>query len=37
LSQSLLLVWPQFTGLIGAVILLFAYAYIRFQRQEVRA
>ncbi|MDR7418789.1 MAG: ABC transporter permease subunit [Armatimonadota bacterium] len=37
LSQSLLLVWPQLTGLFGAVILLFAYAYVRFQRQEVRA
>ncbi|MDR7545523.1 MAG: ABC transporter permease subunit [Armatimonadota bacterium] len=37
LSQSLLLVWPQLTGLIAAVILLFTYAYVRFQRQEVRA
>jgi ABC-2 type transport system permease protein len=37
LSQSLLLVWPQFTGLMAAVILLFAYAYVQFQRQEVRA
>jgi ABC-2 type transport system permease protein len=37
LWQSLLLAWPQFTGLIAAVILLFAYAYVMFQRQEVRA
>lgn len=37
LSQSLLLVWPQFTGLIAVVILLFAGAYVLFQRQEVRA
>jgi ABC-2 type transport system permease protein len=37
LSQSLLLVWPQLTGLLATVILLFAYAYVRFQRQEVRA
>lgn len=37
LSQSLLLVWPQLTGLLAAVILLFTYAYVRFQRQEVRA
>jgi ABC-2 type transport system permease protein len=37
LWQSLVLAWPQFTALIAAVILLFAYAYILFQRQEVRA
>lgn len=37
LSESLLLIWPQLTGLIAAVILLFALAYILFQRQEVRA
>lgn len=37
LSQSLLLVWPQFTGLVAIVILLFAGAYVAFQRQEVRA
>jgi ABC-2 type transport system permease protein len=37
LTQSLLLVWPQLTGLVGAVIVLFTYAYVRFQRQEVRA
>lgn len=37
LWQSLVLAWPQFTALIAAVILLFAYAYVLFQRQEVRA
>lgn len=37
LSQSLLLVWPQFTGLVAATVLLFAISYIFFQRQEIRA
>jgi ABC-2 type transport system permease protein len=37
LGQSLLLVWPQVTGLIAGVIVLFVGAYIVFQRQEVRA
>ncbi len=37
LDQSLLLIWPQFTGLIAATILLFAWGYILFQRQEIRA
>jgi ABC-2 type transport system permease protein len=36
-SQSLLLVWPQFTALIAAVIVLFAITYVTFQRQEIRA
>jgi ABC-2 type transport system permease protein len=36
-SQSLLMVWPQVTGLIAGSILLFALAYILFQRQEIRA
>jgi len=36
-SQSVLLVWPQLTGLIAASILLFALAYVLFQRQEIRA
>lgn len=35
--QSLLLVWPQVTGLIAAVILLFTITYVLFQRQEIRA
>ena len=37
LDQSLALIWPHLTGLFAAVILLFAVAYILFQRQEVRA
>jgi ABC-2 type transport system permease protein len=37
LGQSLLLVWPQITGLIAVAILLFAVAYVLFQRQEIRA
>jgi ABC-2 type transport system permease protein len=35
--QSLLIVWPQLSGLVAAMILLFAIAYVVFQRQEVRA
>ncbi len=37
LAQSILLMWPQLTGLIAATILLFALAYVLFQRQEIRA
>ncbi len=37
LSQSLLLAWPQFTGLMAVTVLLFAISYISFQRQEIRA
>jgi len=37
LAQSALLMWPQLTGLIAATILLFALAYVLFQRQEIRA
>jgi ABC-2 type transport system permease protein len=36
-EQSLLLVWPQITGLVAAAIVLFAASYVAFQRQEVRA
>ncbi len=36
-GQSLLLAWPQFTGLLAGVLLLFAGSYVLFQRQEVRA
>ena len=36
-GQSMLLVWPQVTGLIAAAIVLFAASYVTFQRQEVRA
>jgi len=37
LRQSLLVIWPQLTGLIAATILLFAVSYVLFQRQEIRA
>lgn len=37
LGQSLLLVWPNLTGLVAATILLFALGYVLFQRQEIRA
>lgn len=36
-DQSLLLIWPQVTGLIAGMIVLFAVTYIIFQREEVRA
>jgi ABC-2 type transport system permease protein len=36
-AQSLLIVWPQISGLIAAMIVLFTVAYVFFQRQEVRA
>ena len=37
LRESLLLIWPQMTGLIAATILFFALGYVIFQRQEIRA
>lgn len=37
LGQSLLLAWPQITGLFALTLLLFTLAYVTFQRQEVRA
>lgn len=37
LGQSLALIWPQATGLLAGVILLFAIGYVVFQRREVRA
>jgi ABC-2 type transport system permease protein len=36
-AQSFILVWPQFTGLIAGMIVIFAIAYVVFQRQEIRA
>lgn len=36
LSQSLLLIWPQLTGLIAATLICFAIAYVIFMRQEIR-
>jgi ABC-2 type transport system permease protein len=37
LDQSLLLVWPHIVALIAMMAVVFAAAYIRFMRQEVRA
>jgi ABC-2 type transport system permease protein len=36
-TQSFVLVWPQLTGLVAATILIYAIAYVLFQRQEIRA
>lgn len=36
-TQSLLIVWPQISGLVAAMLVLFTLAYVIFQRQEVRA
>jgi ABC-2 type transport system permease protein len=37
LAQSALLIWPQFAGLVAAMLLVFTIAYVAFQRQEIRA
>jgi len=37
LGQSILVIWPQLTGLIAATIVLFVICYVLFQRQEIRA
>jgi len=37
LGESILLIWPHLTLLIAATVLLFAVAYVIFQRQEIRA
>ncbi len=37
IGQSVLLIWPQLTGLISATIILFTATYVAFQRQEIRA
>lgn len=36
IGQSLLLIWPQLTGLIAATIICFAISYILFMRQDIR-
>ena len=36
-AQSALLVWPQLSGMVAAMLLIFTGAYVTFQRQEVRA
>jgi ABC-2 type transport system permease protein len=37
LSRSLLVVWPQITGLISLMVICFGAAYAVFMRQEIRA
>jgi len=37
LGQSFILIWPQLSGLIAAMVILFTGSYVSFQRQEVRA
>ena len=37
LGQSLLIVWPQSTGLIAASILCFVFSYISFMKREIRS
>jgi ABC-2 type transport system permease protein len=37
LGQSILLVWPQVTGLIAATILCFVLSYVSFMRKEIRS
>jgi ABC-2 type transport system permease protein len=32
-----LLIWPQLSGMIAAMLIIFTGAYVTFQRQEVRA
>ena len=37
LGQSVLLVWPQVTGLLAATILCFVLSYVSFMRREIRS
>lgn len=37
LGQSILLVWPEITGLIAATVLCFVLSYISFMRREIRS
>lgn len=36
LGQSLLVVWPQVTGLVSATVVCFALSYLSFMRREIR-
>lgn len=36
ISDSLMIVWPQLTGLIAATLLCFAFSYYLFMRREIR-
>jgi len=37
LGQSILLVWPQVTGLIAITVLCFIFSYVSFMRREIRS
>jgi ABC-2 type transport system permease protein len=37
IGQSLIMVWPQVTGLIAGTILLFSLSYVSFMRKEIRS
>lgn len=37
LGQSLILIWPHWTGLIAATMICFAISYVWFMRQEIRS
>jgi ABC-2 type transport system permease protein len=37
LGQSIVLIWPNLTGLIGLSVICFAISYVLFMRQEIRA
>lgn len=37
LGQSLMIVWPQLTGLIAATVVCFALSYLSFMRKEIRS
>ncbi|HEX9015965.1 MAG TPA: ABC transporter permease [Chloroflexota bacterium] len=37
IDQSLMVVWPQFVGLVTLTLICFAISYARFMRQEIRA
>jgi len=37
LGQSLLVVWPQLTGMIAATVICFGLSYVSFMRREVRS
>ncbi|MCR2802596.1 ABC transporter permease [Paenibacillus soyae] len=37
LGQSLLLVWPQLTGMLSATMICFGLSYLLFMRQEIRS
>jgi len=37
LGQSIMVIWPQFVGLIALMVICFAISYVIFMRQEIRA